>query len=498
MASSPNRLRIVLVCIVALLASSAMLFSGTGIQPIWWMAWLAVLPVLLVAPRVSGLAAFGIAALSWFAGTLNLWRYLRHILVLPMNPHAGPLVMPVGIAIGVLVVPSILFGLAVLLTRAFMRRGALWGAALALPSVWITFEYLTSITSPHSTFGSIAYTQMDNLPMLQLASVFGIWGIIFCLFLLPAAIANLLNGVCTAARRRQFSATVAVLLMAVLVFGWWRLHSGAAGQSVVVGLSASDVRENVFPEDPEKKGSLFRLYAEQAGILAAQGAKVVVLPEKLVVVVDPETEEVDKILQQAATYDKVTIVAGVIRRSSSAKLNEARLYSPDGSAVLTYDKHHMLPAFESSFAPGTMRTRLDEPSGRWGMAICKDMDFPALSRDYGEDGIGLLLVPAWDFDDDAWLHSRMAVMRSVESGFSMARAAKQGLLTLNDNRGRILAERSSASATFATLVGTVPVRHDSTIYARFGDWFAWLNMVVLVFLVARLFVHSNRIQPEDG
>ena len=67
----------------------------------------------------------------------------------------------------------------------------------------------------------------------------------------------------------------------------------------------------------------------------------------------------------------------------------------------------MLPPFESSFTVGTKRTEWQEPSGRLGITICKDMDFPHLSRQYGNDGVGLVLVPAWDFNMDgvaAWPH----------------------------------------------------------------------------------------------
>src|ERR1700704_508346 len=102
--------------VAAIAASGTMFFFGTGLRPLWWLMWLAPLPVLLVAPRVSGLTGFGVATLSWFFGTLNMWRYLRHILVLPGNPHAGPLVMPIWVAIGVLIVPSCIFGLGVLLS----------------------------------------------------------------------------------------------------------------------------------------------------------------------------------------------------------------------------------------------------------------------------------------------------------------------------------------------------------------------------------------------
>jgi apolipoprotein N-acyltransferase len=114
------------------------------------------------------------------------------------------------------------------------------------------------------------------------------------------------------------------------------------------------------------------------------------------------------------------------------------------------------------------------------MQICKDMDFPRLSRQYGQDGIGLLIVPAWDFVDDGWLHGRMAILRGVESGFSIARSAKLGILTATDDRGRILAERNTIGPLFASVIAMVPVRHDATIYSRFGNWFAWLCVLLLL------------------
>ena len=126
-----------------------------------------------------------------------------------------------------------------------------------------------------------------------------------------------------------------------------------------------------------------------------------------------------------------------------------------------------------------------EPSGLWGAAVCKDMDFPNPSRAYGAADLGLLLVPAWDFVDDGWLHDRMAVMRGVEYGFPIARVAKQGLMTVTDDRGRVLAERSSrATRPFSSLIADVPVRHEQTLYARFGDWFAWLCLAAAALCIA--------------
>jgi apolipoprotein N-acyltransferase len=156
----------------------------------------------------------------------------------------------------------------------------------------------------------------------------------------------------------------------------------------------------------------------------------------------------------------------------------------------------MLPAFESQFTVGTERTSFDEPSGRWGATICKDMDFPKLSRQYGNDGVGLLLVPAWDFNVDGWLHGRMAILRGVESGFSIARAPKQGILTLTDNRGRVLAEAATNSAPFVSLLARVPVQHESTLYARWGDWFAWVNVAFLALTLLVSFTPGTRARES--
>ncbi len=67
----------------------------------------------------------------------------------------------------------------------------------------------------------------------------------------------------------------------------------------------------------------------------------------------------------------------------------------------------------------------------------------------------------------------------MEGGFTVARAAKRGLLTVSDDRGRILAEADATTPRVAWLVATAPVRHEDTLYARFGDWFAWLDLAVL-------------------
>jgi apolipoprotein N-acyltransferase len=120
------------------------------------------------------------------------------------------------------------------------------------------------------------------------------------------------------------------------------------------------------------------------------------------------------------------------------------------------------------------------------------MDFPGLSREYAAEGASLLLVPAWDFNVDRWLHARMAVLRAVENGFAVARSARNGLLTLSDNRGRILAETATVPGRFVSITGKVNVAHEQTFYTRTGDWFAWLCVAMFVILLAFPFLGRSR------
>ncbi len=459
----------------ALLTSSLLLFLGTGLHPAWWAVWLAPLPILLIAPRLNALPAFGTAALAWVLGGLNMWHYMRDRIEIPI-----PIVL---LAIGT---PALVFGLAVLAYRVRVRRQALWQAVLVVPTLWVTYEYLYSITSPHSTFGNIAYTQMDCLPVVQFASVAGIWGISFCLFLFSVAVAAMFSKLGSKSQRFSVALAAGGFLVAVFAYGFWRLHFTPAGQqSASILLIATDAREHIFPHSDEATVKLAREYSEQIAQLssqlktgsAASNNLAIILPEKIGVISDQGVEELDHVFEQTAVAAKANIFVGVDHGTQTQRVNEERVYAPDGSLEATYVKHHLVPKFEDVDQPGTQRTLLSESSGLWGVQICKDMDFPQLSRQYGRQRVDLLLVSAWDFVLDDWLHNRMAVLRGVENGFPIARTAKQGLLTVSDDRGRILAQESSAAKPFSYLIASVPVRHDSTLYSRWGDWFAWLCVI---------------------
>jgi apolipoprotein N-acyltransferase len=467
-------MRVILV-IAAGFASAALSYLGTGLHPIWPLLWLAPVPVLAIAPRLRARTAFLLASVAWLIGGLNQWNYFIPAMELPL-----PL-----IALA-LIIPAVIFGFGVLFTRSFLQHGLLFRASLAFPVYWVACEYLTEIRSPHSTWGNLAYTQMNCLPIIQIASITGIWGISFIVLLFAGTAATLLSGVGEPRQRRALALAVGAVMLALFLFGEWRLGSNPSAQSVTVTLMAKDVPMSVYLGPEDQALELLRQYADEVRRATPAGTEVVVLPEKIARVSENNLPEVNGLFSSAATATNAAIVLGLVRREASAAFNSSRFYSPAGKLEANYDKHHLVPRVERE-EPGNKRVLLNQSSGRWGLQICKDMDFPKLSREYAGEGANLLLVPAWDFNLDRWLHARMAVLRAVENGFALARSARNGLLTLSDNRGRILAETATVSDHFVSVTGKVNVTREKTFYAQAADWFAWLCVAMFVaLLVTRL------------
>jgi len=461
--------------VLAIVATAVMFYFGNGLDPWWPLMWFAPLPVLLFALRSKWWATAVTAAAAMMLGSLNMWNYLIHTLGAPRYAWAV-----------IFLIMSVIFVAGVLLFRGLVLRGALWSGLLALPALWVTSEYVRNVTSPHGSAGSLAYSQLKFLPFLQLASITGPWGMTFVLLLFPAAIAIGLHLRQTSPKRAlQITVAGVAVVAAVLVFGAVRLTISQT-QMVKVGLITSDEKGNDTVTGPGADTErLFRAYAGQAEKLASDGAQAIVMPEKLGVTLEGKSSGTDAVLQSVADQTGATIVAGVVHVDALAKYNEARIYVP-GSAVQRYDKQHMLPPFESNLKPGTSLTMLPRSQQKWGVAICKDMDFASPARRYGQAGAGLLLVPAWDFVVDGTWHGHIALMRGVEGGFSIARAAKNGFLTVSDDRGRIVGEVSSSSAPFPTLLVNVPAAHSWTAYQALGDWFPWVAISLMAFAIVQI------------
>jgi apolipoprotein N-acyltransferase len=94
-------------------------------------------------------------------------------------------------------------------------------------------------------------------------------------------------------------------------------------------------------------------------------------------------------------------------------------------------------------------------------------------------------VPAWDFNADAWMAANMTKLRGVENGFAVVRSARNGLLSVSDAYGRMLAVERSSRIPGTTLFTTVKVgARVPTIYTRIGDLLGWLCAGAALALIA--------------
>lgn len=461
-----------LLAVAALALTALAVYFGTGLTPHWSLTWLAPLPILLIAPRMSWWPAWACAFVAFALGSTNVWPYLHTVIELPLS-----------ICVLAVAGPALIFSGAVMLFRRFLLKQRPLAAALVFPLLWVAFEYLIEFKNINGTWGNLAYSQSDFLPVMQLASIAGLWGVSFAVLFFSAAIAALVYG----KKRAVLFTTALAFYLVVFGFGFWRLHQPTPSPSITVGLISSDARKDIFPQHDDHGLALTAQYASAVDQLAAQGAQLVIIPEKIASMSDEGVSSADAILSQAARRNHIYLLYGVDHRIADKTFNQSRLFSPAGDRIASYDKHHLVPRMEDIDTPGSARVVKDLAFGRIGLTVCKDMDFPLLSRQYGQSDVALLLVPAWDFEVDRWLHDRMTVVRGIESGFSIARSAKQGILSVSDNRGRILAERTTDQLPFSSLVASVPVAHANTLYARFGDWFAWLVLLALAALLLTLF-----------
>jgi apolipoprotein N-acyltransferase len=443
----------------------------------WYLMWFAPVPVLITAFRLSAKGAFLAAFIAYFLGRLSWLPYLLAVL-------------PVPLAIFFTVLLPLIFALVVLLTRKIVLRNRNGWSALAFPVFWCLVEFLLFNFSPDGTAGSIAYSQSNFLPVVQVACVTGILGISFLVTLFPSAIAVGSN---FRFKKMRGSLGIAfVLIFISIIFGIIRLNSGSSNQAgLTAGLAVLDEKFHTETDHPDTANEIrtANLYAADITRLARQGAQVVVLPEKIVSTIPATETTIKNIFLNAAMSNHVAVVAGYTQiMNDNTKLNRALVISARGELLSDYQKVNLFEGeARSGFIPGKQISVFDLSYTASGVAICKDMDYAGFIRKYDANKTMIMYVPAWDFIRDGWLHSRMAILRGVENGYSIVRSARQGQLTISDHKGKVLYETSCTNNKAASLTGRFPLVATNTIYSHFGDWFGYLIAITaIVFILLRV------------
>jgi apolipoprotein N-acyltransferase len=456
--------------IVAAITSGVLFYFVLGLNPFWLAAWLAPIPLLLAAFHAGRREA---RALAWLALAIGLSSEYAYY-----GETTGPVA-----AIILVILQMLLWGFIIGRTRAAVLSSPRWLTIFVYPVILAAADTLVAFLSPHGTAGSMAFGQMALLPVVQIASVLGAPAIVFLVSLFASVVAVALYRGWAISRPWLGYGLATAMLLSALGWGAFRLHAALPEPSVKVGLAAVDeiVRPGVSPQ------RIWEAYDQAVRQLAAQGAHIIVLPEKIFRLDPDEAAARRKQFAALARETGIDLVVGLQLDQPDRKRNVSWLFNPSGDLVAEYDKQHMVPHLESDLAPGRENVvrRIDgEP---YGLMICRDMFFTRLGRAYSRLGVAALLMPAWDFYVDAWWASRVAALRGVENGYSVVRASRESFLAVSDRYGHILAEKRSAELPGASLLATLPLGPATpTPYARFGDVFGWICVAGAVAAIALL------------
>ena len=380
------------------------------------------------------------------------------------------------------------------------RKSKLLACVIA-PFLWTTLEYFrTNIPIIGSSWDLSGYPATRSLALLQITSVTGIYGLCF---LIAAYGALLAYAVLVDTRRAwKIAVAVTVVLIAVAV-GGSHLVPSATPRYVAHLVQTNFPQSESYPADwlTIHAGELDQL--QQISVDAArQQAGIIIWPEVPAPFSLQEplfAARASQIARDANNYFLVGVLDWKIEPDRKVlAFNTAVLLDPAGRRIYSYNKIHLLPFGEyvplrgwltfakrltadiSDFTPGSIYSVAQMPQGKFGAFICYEAIFPSEVRQFTANGAELLIT----ISNDGWFgrssapeqHMFMARVRAVENRRWLLRDTNNGYTESIDPYGRTAAQLPTDIR--GQLTAPYDFRSDLTPYARFGDWFSWLCIIV--------------------
>jgi len=509
---------------LALACGSAVLLVAAF--PPWsqpWCAWIAFVPWVRLLDRTPPRQAVGWSFLIGIAFFLGTMWWLVHVTV------PGWLILCAYLALYFAA-----FGWFVVAVRGL--RSTVRGL-FVVPAAWVGLEYARSHLLTGLGWNLLAYSQAPWTPVIQVAELTGAWGVSFLMVLLNAALVELLPGTRAPGRRRRFIIGAACVVAA---FGYGTLRMPAIGNGSSMRIAI--VQGNIPQEekwDESARESIVAQYEALTRQAAQTKPDLIVWPETSV----PGYLGIDEALTQQvigiARSIGIPLLVGAPMgrvampgRAPSGPLlrqtNSAALIEADGTIRQRYDKLHLVPFGEfipferyvpwlrnvlppiGEFVPGSDATvfRLG-PEKTLGALICFEDVFPQLARTFVRRGAAVLV----NMTNDAWFgptaaayqHAQASTLRAVELRVPVVRAANTGWSGCIDQAGRWRGSVrnpdgrelfvAGTHTCVASLAGEASLTTSRTVYARWGDWFAWWCLAAVA-IGLLLVTHSSASRYE--
>lgn len=482
------------------------------------VAWIALIPLHLTleqaTPRQAFCRGWGTGLLC-FAGTIYWVITAMHqygqvpflVSFLLMILLASYLALYVGLyAVGVVV----------LRTR--------WPLLVVIgaPALWVTLEWVRTFFLSGLPWGLLGYSQFRFLPIIQIADLTGVYGVSF--LLVQANITVYLVGHWMWKRRYQKSISppwpviLGTFLTILLVGGYGiqklQKETELARQepAIHIGLVQANIDQS-HKWDAAYRMETMKRYSRLT-TQAAPGTDLIIWPEAATPFLYEQEPHYQAMIRSLLNQTKTPLVFGspVLQRHPDGRpflFNSAYLLHWSGNILGRYDKQHLVPFGEyiplrwllffldklvvgiGDFEVGAGPTLLTLPASstksslQFGVAICFEVIFPNLVREFAASGANFLVT----ITNDAWFgdtvapfqHFAMVVFRAVENRMAFARAANTGISGFIAPNGKILEATPLFTERFVR--GTIPLTTGGSFYTRFGDVFSWTCIFLSLFLL---------------
>ena len=377
-------------------------------------------------------------------------------------------------------------------------NGALW-TQISLACAWVVLEYLRG----HAGFLALpwitlAQSQVDNLPLLQTASLFGESAVTGLVVLGNLAIWNILH--------RERSRTAFWCAIPVLMSLGYGITCLAGQQTGLQTLSVAALTTRFPAPQTLRPDPLVRIQAQIEHLQEhfPAGTDLIVLPESAIVNPQLFPEHIDELHRLLEIHQSV-LIAGVAEAtkfdrpslpSGEAKAqlrSEAWIVRPGQTEPLRHVKSRLVPFAERTPLKGWFvwpawlippkpeveegpppQSFLFANNVRAGIMICWESLFADHARALVQDQANLLLM----LSNEGWFgataagaqHNLTARLRAVEMHRAVVVASNMGPSLIIDPFGRELASPSSPNG-IQWLTAQVPIVTEHSLYARVGDIF---------------------------
>ncbi|MBN1650790.1 MAG: hypothetical protein JW857_05655 [Bacteroidales bacterium] len=459
---------------------SLFFFNGKWILPI--AAFIAPLFLIRFLRFQKPMKGFLIIVLAGWLSNIFVWKGM-----MPMSGFFYYLVT---------LMMSVFTSLSFLLDRIYTQKIKGLVSTLLFPSAYVIMDFITILTVPSGSYGTLVHTQ-SSLPLLQLVSITGIWGVTF----LITWTASIINWLCDHdfEKKKIYAAFLGfgIPFLLVILWGQYRLaHSDDTATVRIASINSTkeEARHRMTIDYDTLVEKANNRFLENCATAASSGAKIVFGRETIISL--PNDKENDFIEKARSIAKQYTIYLGLPIRSTPQQFpdknpeNKITWISPEGELLFSYHKAKPTYPGECDFGDGIIKY-FDSPYGRIGSAICFDMDFPSLIYQTGKMDIDIMLVPGSDWQEISPYHTFVASVRGIENGFNLVRSSFKGLSASFNYKGELLSSNDYFKTDEIILYSDIPIKGQKTVYSVLGDYFAWLCMLFFVIMTIVYFRKSK-------